>query len=89
MSCPRCPHCVASGAFGLIDKDDPALTTNLSKPANIHKADGSQFSVCGVAAYRYKNRRSGSSVDDWKDVTCPYCLKNKPGTPIDSGRHSE
>ena len=28
MSCPRCPHCLASGAFGLIDPNDPALTTN-------------------------------------------------------------
>jgi hypothetical protein len=28
MSCPRCPHCIASGAFGLIDPSDPALTTN-------------------------------------------------------------
>lgn len=29
MSCPRCPHCIASGTFGLIDPKDPALTTNL------------------------------------------------------------
>ena len=24
-ACPRCPHCIASGAFGLIDPSDPAL----------------------------------------------------------------
>jgi hypothetical protein len=28
MSCPRCPHCIAGGACGLIDPSDPALTTN-------------------------------------------------------------
>lgn len=28
MSCPRCPHCIGSGAYGLIDQRDPALTTN-------------------------------------------------------------
>lgn len=31
MSCPKCPHCIASGAYGLIDPKDPALTTNQTK----------------------------------------------------------
>lgn len=37
MSCPRCPHCIASGALGLIDEDDPALADAIS-PGDI-KAD--------------------------------------------------
>jgi hypothetical protein len=28
VSCIHCPHCIARGAFGLIDPKDPALTTN-------------------------------------------------------------
>lgn len=24
-ACPKCPHCIAVGAFGLIDAGDPAL----------------------------------------------------------------
>lgn len=31
MSCIHCPHCIARGAFGVIDPRDPALTTNQPK----------------------------------------------------------
>lgn len=29
--CPECPHCIAQGKFGVLDPDDPALTTNLPR----------------------------------------------------------
>jgi hypothetical protein len=31
VSCIHCPHCIARGAFGVIDPSDPALTTNRPK----------------------------------------------------------
>lgn len=36
MSCHRCPHCIASGALGLIDEDDPALAGAVS-PEDIRR----------------------------------------------------
>lgn len=81
MSCPACPHCIAAGAFGLIDPADPALTTNQPQPLKVkrlHKAASNHYSVCGVFAFRYQDRRSGASVDSWDDVTCRACLKEKP-----------
>lgn len=32
MPCPHCPHCIAAGAYGILDKDDPAMTTNQPLP---------------------------------------------------------
>lgn len=74
MSCPRCPHCIAAGAFGLVDEDDPALREAAEQKITLHKAVNSTFAFCGAYAFRYKDRRSGASVDDWKDVTCYNCL---------------
>lgn len=82
MSCPRCPHCIASGAFGLIDPADPALTTNQPRPATIHKAKDATLAECGVYAFRYKDKRTGSSTDNWNDVTCPRCLKKRPAPEV-------
>lgn len=78
MSCPSCPHCIASGAFGLVDRDDPALTTNQPYVKKLHKARDNTFAVCGAYAFRYKDRRSGASVNDWNDVICAACLVLKP-----------
>lgn len=47
-----------------------------AKP-RLHKVDTYFRAVCGVAAYRYRDRRSGASVDDWNDVTCTNCLAKK------------
>lgn len=77
MSCPQCPHCIASGARGLIDPSDPALSAAPAKPErrplNHYTANGT-FSKCGVYAFRYKDRRTGAGVSDWKDVNCRGCL---------------
>ncbi|MES2155403.1 MAG: hypothetical protein V4510_09745 [bacterium] len=88
MSCPHCPHCIAAGAFGVIDPSDPALTTNQPKKVRLHKAtSGVYLGECGTTAFRYKDRRSGSGVDDWNDVTCPRCLAKRllPTAPPSNG----
>lgn len=81
MSCPRCPHCIASGVFGSIDPSDPALITNQPRAVRLHKSQNATFGVCGAYAFRYADRRSGSGVEDWKDVTCPHCLNEQLGKP--------
>lgn len=74
MSCPRCPHCIAAGAFGVLDPSDPALTTNQPRPKKIHMAVSNTRSACGKYAFRYLDKRSGASTNMWPDVTCAACL---------------
>ena len=87
MSCPLCPHCVGRGAFGLIDPNDPALTTSMTpakRTPTLHKAHNGHFSECGVFAFRYKDRIKPSgakSVDSWDETTCPRCLAKRPQEP--------
>ena len=45
----------------------------------IHKSKSSTFSMCGRYAFRYKDRRSGSGINNWDNVTCRDCLKMRPG----------
>lgn len=82
MSCPECPHCIAAGVFGLIDPRDPALTTNQPKKKCLHFSENTTVAACGSYAFRYKDRRSGAGVTDWKDVTCPRCLELKPAEKV-------
>ena len=94
MSCLQCPHCIGQGRFGLIDENDPALkkkvftgyiggaTSGVSQGFQVlrlHKSKDATFGMCGAYAFRYKDRRSGASVDRWEDVTCPRCLIVRPG----------
>lgn len=45
MSCPRCPHCIAAGAYDFIAPDDPALEApdrrcRAQVPARTYRAAG-------------------------------------------------
>lgn len=62
MPCPRCPHCLAQGAFGVLDADDPALTTNVPVPTKAqmvaarqaHKLRrGAEFAWCSCGKAKY------------------------------------
>lgn len=55
------------------------VTGKTGEPLNkLHKSKTSQFGMCGAYAFRYKDKRSGAGVDDWKDANCYDCLKHKP-----------
>lgn len=39
-ACPSCPHCIASGEFGVLDPRDTALTTNKPERAAMRAERG-------------------------------------------------
>lgn len=62
----------AAAAEAALDPDPP-------RHKRLHKSANATFGVCGAYAFRYADRRTGSGVEDWKDVTCPNCLSEHPG----------